>query len=139
MTFNKRLLNKYKYHLPYLFNMNNINYKIQDITKENDIDQNEIIKLVDICIEQKKMNDSDHIIASNIFYDENYKKVELEKIAEYYNISKRKKRKHQLIESIVLFECDEDNDFITNKRKTMWFYISELENDEIMSKYVIFN
>lgn len=120
--------------------MNNINYKIQDITEERDIDQNEIMKMVDNFIENKSLSGlSDHIIATELFYNENYTKAELVKIAEYYNISKRKKRKHHLIESIVLFESNIENEFITNKRKTMWFYITELENDEIMSKYVIFN
>jgi hypothetical protein len=138
---NEDLLNKYKYHL-HLYNimnnMNNVNYNIKDITKETNIDENEIIDMIDIGIEKKTADEfSDNIIASELFYDENYTKKDLEKIADYYNISKKKKRKHQLIECIVLFEYS--NEFITNRRKNMWFYISELENDEIMSKYVIFN
>ena len=119
-------------------NMNNVNYNIKDITKETNIDENEIIDMIDIGIEKKTADEfSDNIIASELFYDENYTKKDLEKIADYYNISKKKKRKPQLIECIVLFEYS--NEFITNRRKNMWFYISELENDEIMSKYVIFN
>tara|TARA_B100000795_G_scaffold268596_3_gene255897 strand:- start:19062 stop:19415 length:354 start_codon:yes stop_codon:yes gene_type:complete len=117
--------------------MNNVNYNIQDITKETNIDENEIMNMIDIGIEKKKNDEyNDHIMASELYYNE-YNKTELDKIAEYYNISKRKKRKRQLIKNIVQFECE--NEFITNRRKNMWFYISELENDEMMSKYVIFN
>ena len=122
--------------------MNNINCKIKDFDKksENNIEYNEIINLVDISIEEKNNKEKkDMMLALEIFYNENYKKTELDKIAEYYNISKRKKRKNQLIKSIVKFECNEENEYFTNRRKTLWFYISELENDEIMGKYIIFN
>jgi hypothetical protein len=123
--------------------MNNIDCKIVDIdenTTNQKIDFNEIINLVDISIEEKNNNEkNDRILALEVFYNENYTKCELEKIADYYNITKRKKRKNKLIKNIVNFECNGENEFITNKRKTLWFYISELENDEIMSKYIIFN
>jgi len=123
--------------------MNNIDCKIADIneyTTKTNVDFNEIINLVDISIEEKNNNEkNDRILALEVFYNENYTKCELEKIADYYNITKRKKRKNKLIKNIVNFECNGENEFITNKRKTLWFYISELENDEIMSKYIIFN
>jgi hypothetical protein len=127
--------------------MNNVNCKILDIEetrtkkkKTKNIEYNEIMNLVDISIEEKdNKNNKDLLLALEIFYNENYIKSELEKIADYYNISKRKKKKNKLIKNIVEFECEVENEYITNRRKTMWFYISELENDEIMSKYIIFN
>ena len=123
--------------------MNNINCKIADMNETSEtinINYNEIINLVDISIEEKNNKEKDDIkLALEIFYNENFKKNELDKIAEYYNISKRKKRKNQLIKSIIIFECNEENEYIINRRKTLWFYMSELENDEIMSKYIIFN
>jgi len=122
--------------------MNNINCKIEDVNKntDNNIEYNEILNLVEFSIEEKNNKENkDMMLALEIFYNENYKKTELDKIAEYYNISKRKKRKNQLIKNIVKFECNEENEYFTNRRKTLWFYISELENDEIMGKYIIFN
>jgi len=123
--------------------MNNINCKIADInqtTTKKHIDFNEIINLVDISIDEKNNKEkTDLMLALEVFYNENYNKCELEKIADYYNITKRKKRKNKLIKNIVNFECDEENEYITNRRKTLWFYLSELENDEQMSKYIIFN
>ena len=46
----------------------------------------------------------DDYVASEIDYNENYTKKQLELIADYYDISKRKKKKGQLIEEIVIFE-----------------------------------
>ena len=123
--------------------MNNVNCRILDIDTDNtkqNFEYNEIMNLVDISIDEKNNNEhKDLLLALEIFYNENYIKSELEKIADYYNISKRKKKKNKLIKNIVAFECDVENEYITNRRKTMWFYISELEADEIMSKYIIFN
>ena len=120
----------------------NIEYNIKDVSSvENEkVEYDDILNLVDVSIEEKNNKETeDMMLALEIFYDENYKKTDLEKIAEYYRISKRKKRKSHLIKDIVKFECNVENEYITNRRKTMWFYIDELENDEIMSKYVVFN
>ena len=42
---------------------------------------------------ENNINDMDNFVAMTYQYDEDYKKKDLERIAEYYNISKRKKRK----------------------------------------------
>ena len=81
----------------------------------------------------------DGYIALELDYNENYNKKELEKIADYYSISKRKKRKADLVQDIVLFELDPINSDITNRRKTMWFYLQEIMNDNYLSKFIIFN
>jgi len=122
--------------------MNNIDYEITDNKIENDdlVNYNEIINLVDISIEEKiNLEYNDKIVALKLFYSENYTKNYLDKIADYYGISKRKKRKSNLIKDIVQFECNDQNDFIVERRKTLWYYIEELENDVKMSKYIIFN
>lgn len=79
----------------------------------------------------------DDYVASEIDYNENYNKKQLDLIADYYGISKRKKRKYQLIEEIVIFEKEPSNYDITQRRKTMWFYIDELQNDSFLSKFLI--
>jgi hypothetical protein len=121
--------------------MNNIKCHINDgYIIDNNIDYDDIISLVDISIEKKiNLENNDKILALKVFYNENYTKKDLDKIAEYYNISKRKKRKSQIIKNIIDFECDESNKQIINRRNVLWFYIEELENDPIMSKYIIFN
>jgi len=70
-------------------------------------------------------------------YMENYTKKQLDLIADYYKISKRKKRKHILIEHIVAFENDMENEEIVSQRKLMWFYVEQIKCDNYLSKFLI--
>ena len=81
--------------------------------------------------------DMSDYVAAELDFRENYTKKQLEKIADYYQISKRKKRKNELIEEIVIFEKDVSNYNITERRKTLWFYMSEIKNDNYLSKFLI--
>jgi len=139
-------LNKFKKMYIYLIIMeelNNIDYSVKEIIQsENTIQQNEIIDIVDKKL--KKINETisdnsfDRLLTMQLFYDENYTKKQLETIAHYYSLSTRKKRKTDLIQDIILFENDPTNEVITNKRKLMWFYLNELNNDRFLKKYIIF-
>ena len=79
----------------------------------------------------------DDYVASELDYDSNYTKKQLEFICDYYGISKRKKRKQDLVEEIVIFEKEATNFDIVQRRKTMWFYIEEIGNDSFLSKFLI--
>jgi hypothetical protein len=79
----------------------------------------------------------DDYIAAELDYSENYTKKQLDLIADYYTISKRKKRKAELIEEIVVFEKELSNTDIVQRRKTLWFYIEEINNDSFLSKFLI--
>ena len=70
-------------------------------------------------------------------YMENYTKKQLDLIADYYKISKRKKRKHILIEDIVAYENDMENEEIVSQRKLMWFYLEQIKCDNYLSKFLI--
>tara|TARA_B100000795_G_scaffold101648_1_gene74825 strand:+ start:2349 stop:2774 length:426 start_codon:yes stop_codon:yes gene_type:complete len=91
----------------------------------------------DIVEEELKNNFNETMLSLQLFYEE-YTKKELEIIADYYYISKRKKRKLELIQDIILFEIDTQNNERTQKRKLMWFYISEIESDSYLKKFIIF-
>ena len=73
--------------------MNNIKYNIKDSEiEDSSIGYNEIVSLVDDSIEKKvNLEMNDRIVALKIFYNENYIKKDLDKIADYYKISKKKK------------------------------------------------
>ena len=125
---------------------NNLTYNINEkINKINDIvDYDELLEEVndkynDIVEDEDDNGDysGDVYMATCLDYDNNFTKKELEKIADYYKISKRKKRKSELIEEIVLFEMSFENDFIVNRRKLLWFYMDEIKNDEFLHKYII--
>tara|TARA_Y100000816_G_C26039458_1_gene544350 strand:+ start:338 stop:730 length:393 start_codon:yes stop_codon:yes gene_type:complete len=72
-----------------------------------------------------------------IDYRENYKKKELERIAGYYGISIRKKKKDDLVDEIIFFEIAPENKEITQTRKRLWFYMDEIINDNYLSKFII--
>lgn len=123
--------------------MNNIRYTLEDNHVNKKISYDEIKKDVN---EQEKniINNSDYIndFYSQILleeqdYNENYTKKQLEMIADYYSISKRKKRKNQLIEDIVEFENKIEHMEIVEKRKLLWFYIQEIKNDNYLNKFLI--
>jgi len=79
----------------------------------------------------------DDYIALEIDYQTNYIKKELERIADYYGISKRKKRKDQLVEEIVIFEKDPENIELVYRRKRLWSCIEEIRGDKYLSKFLI--
>jgi len=85
----------------------------------------------------EQLADEDSILSDKINYDINYLKKDLVHIMNYYGLSIRKKKKSDLIDDIVEFENEPDNQFIVDHRKTLWFYWDELSNDEYLSKFVI--
>ena len=110
----------------------------------NPITYQDLLKQVDEDAEKTTHLDNadtnfnmDEYIALEMDYNENYKKKELERIADYYEISKRKKRKQKLIEDIVIFEKDETIKEITERRKLLWYYMEEINNDNYLSKFLI--
>ena len=106
---------------------------------EDDIDiaklQNELNN-VDISSIQ---DDDVYLIMKD--YELNFNVKQLLLICEYYGISKdirvNKLKKQDIIEQIILFEKNMEYIDITIKRKEMWYYMSELKNDKMMKKFVI--
>tara|TARA_Y100000389_G_C17451148_1_gene514902 strand:- start:2291 stop:2719 length:429 start_codon:yes stop_codon:yes gene_type:complete len=96
-----------------------------------------------IILEEEQ--DDEHLIMSNVedyynmleIYDSEYTKKEIIRIVEYYKLSKRKKKKNELIDDIVNFELDVSNQEIVERRKRLWGYIEEIKIDEYLSKYLI--
>ena len=107
-----------------------------NVTYESLIEQvnAESCKLDDLNIDYLTIDD---YVASEMDYDTNYTKKQLEFICDYYGISKRKKKKQDLVEEIVIFEKESSNFDIVQRRKTMWFYIEEISNDSFLSKFLI--
>jgi len=110
--------------------------KDNSVTYESLIEQvnSESCKLEDSSIDYLTIDD---YVASEMDYDSNYTKKKLEFISDYYGISKRKKKKQDLVEEIVIFEKEASNYDIVQRRKTMWFYIEEISNDSFLSKFLI--
>ena len=128
--------------------MSNIIYNIKESKQKNIfVDEGDIMNIIDEKLKNNyeknkdncENNEFDKIYSMQLDYDENYIKKDIDFIADYYKISKRKKRKMELIQDIVLFEINPSNESIVQKRKLMWFYISEIEEDSYLRKFLIFN
>ena len=132
-------------HYKYLI-MENIKYSIIEIKKDDEKSGlNEILKCVEENEEKeegKMENDNNGDNFSAIFFlmEEEYNiltKKELERICDYYEISKRKKRKADLIQDIIIFEQDQTNNEIVERRTEMWYCIEQIKNDKYLKKYLI--
>ena len=80
---------------------------------------------------------ANEFMTQQFYYDENFTMKELHHIANYYDISKRKKKKAELIDDIIAFELDDENKEIVETRKRLWFYLNEIKNDNYLSKFII--
>jgi hypothetical protein len=122
--------------------MKNISYSLieREVDNKDFFTYDELLtEIMNKEVKNEMGNDFDSYLPLFIHFQENFLKKDLEKIADYYNISKRKKKKDELIEDIVIFELAKENTEIVNRRKILWFYIDEIKNDNYLSKFLIFD
>lgn len=128
----------------------NIKYSLKEYKKNNKDDIGLTFDELENFIEEKEKEintsyeDYDDNYSEMFFlleqeYNENYTKKELELIAGYYDISKRKKKKLDLIQEIIIFEQNELNYEIVEKRKLHWFYLEQLSSDNYLKQFIIIN
>ena len=128
----------------------NISYCIKEniaVGIDNNVTYEEILKDVNNMEEQipdeEIYDDYDNLmgfddyLASELDYRTNYIKKDLEHIVDYYGLSKRKKKKDDLIEDIVLFEKDIINTEKVYQRRKMWKYIEEIKKDKYLKQFLI--
>ena len=72
-------------------------------------------------------------------YELNYNVKQLKMIADYYNLSIRKKKKLEIIHMLVKYETNVENIGMVEMRKTQWFYFNELLSDPFFEKYITTN
>lgn len=127
--------------------MENIFYKIKekisDSNENKEVDESKLLEEINDQFfpkggETEKKINSDMALVLEIEYNTNYNVKDLGKIMDYYGISKRKLRKDEMIQLIILFEEDEDNIEIVSRRRRLWENIKELQEDKYFSKFIIF-
>ena len=131
-------------------NTQNLSFSLHEKNSDNDenISYDELMIDLDEKYEQKTKNDEyndlggyyediDQYETMDLNYNTNFTKKQLEQIAEYYEISKRKKNKQELIVDIILFELNPENEYIAFKRKQLWEYMKEIKADKYLSKFLI--
>jgi hypothetical protein len=131
-------------------NSANLQYYLQENKKNNDqVSYEDVLQQVDTLdealpdleieyiYEEETILGMDDYLASELDYQTNYIKKDLERIADYYEISKRKKRKDELVEVIVLFEKDPINIQKVYQRKKLWKYMEEIKKDKYLRQFLI--
>ena len=131
-------------------NSANLQYSLQENKKNNEqVSYEDVLQQVDTLdealpdleieyiYEEEAILGMDDYLASELDYQTNYIKKDLEKIADYYEISKRKKRKDELVEVIVLFEKDPVNIQKVYQRKKLWKYMEEIKKDKYLRQFLI--
>lgn len=118
--------------------MANVSYDIiEKDTNREKIDIDEIFGLVNVnSISNRDMN-MDCMIASEIDYCNNYNIKSLGKILDFYGICKRKLRKDEMIQTIILFETDLSNYELVEQRKRLWINFKELKEHSFFNKFMI--
>jgi hypothetical protein len=117
----------------------NITYSLNEESNGDSVavTYNDLLQQVDMLEITQTNASMDDYIALEINYQTNFTKKELGRIADYYEISKRKKKKAALITDIVLYEKDPENLPIVHQRKKLWSYIQEIKEDKYLSKFLI--
>jgi hypothetical protein len=75
--------------------------------------------------------------AEQLNYALNYNTKQLIQIGEYYGLKMKKMKKHEIINSILLFENDGENLDKVHQRIYIWNFLNELKKDPIMKKYIM--
>ena len=110
----------------------NITFLIDETETENETD------VEDHVIFDEFMNLQDDLTPYIVNYQLNFTLRQITQICDYYNIPKPKKvNKDILIQLVVHFENEPENEDIVSKRKILWFYMDELKNDKYMEKYIV--
>jgi hypothetical protein len=81
-------------------------------------------------------NNEDTTMAIQIEYELNYTVKQLKSISEYYNIDTRKLKKSEIIDNIILFEMEDENQSIIYTRKRLWYFVEELKNDHFFDNII---
>ena len=123
--------------------MNNISYIITELNNNDNNNDNDN----DININSDEIDNNDtnntNIIDHNDIYNmdflvyNSYTVKQLYLILQYYDICKGRMCKDEIIQTLLLFETDEDNLNIVNKRKYLWSIAIQLKNDDFFSKYIV--
>ena len=85
----------------------------------------------------QELQDKAYILEND--YLNNYTVKSLGQIMDYYELNKKNLKKDEIIQMLVIFESDPQNEPLVEKRLRLWENIKELKKDKYFSKYIIFD
>ena len=122
--------------------MANINYFLQEGPfKNNSLSPDEWYNLIDTVISDEKENayiDQDAYIDQLELYYKTCSVKTLTQILQYYGIYKSKMVKDEMIQVLVFYETDIQNELQVQRRLRLWRNIKELKADPYFGKYIMF-
>jgi hypothetical protein len=86
---------------------------------------------------RQELQDKAYILEND--YLNNYTVKSLGQIMDYYELNKKNLKKDEIIQILVIFESDPQNEPLVEKRLRLWENIKELKKDKYFSKYIIFD
>lgn len=86
---------------------------------------------------RQELQDKAYILEND--YLNNYTVKSLGQIMDYYELNKKNLKKDEIIQTLVIFESDPQNEPLVEKRLRLWENIKELKKDKYFSKYIIFD
>ena len=124
----------------------NVFYNIQERETETptvDFDQlmREINESLDAASAECNTPDSldaDLLAARALEFSTNYTVQGLGRIMEYYGLSKRRMKKDEIVQELVIFEDEMSNEEIVCRRRRLWDNLEELKEDSYLARYVTF-
>ena len=129
----------------------NISYSIREKVEDNEVRSldelmDEINTDIDTAIltrEESSLSDDENSRCElmevwTLELSTNYTVQGLSRIMEYYGLSRKKLKKNEMVQTIVMYECDPNNWNIVEKRRRLWQNMEELAEDPYLSKYVSF-
>ena len=131
------------------FNINDFTHYFLNNGDDNDTNSNKINNnfFESFLLETNKLTKYDAIRAGYgemlvLYYDEQYVVADLLRICDYYGLLKTIKslkcKKQEIIDTIVYFETNKENEAIVKKRHQLWSYIMELKADKYMKQFIAF-
>ena len=127
----------------------NINFLLFNEINVNEINVNEInVNEININDLQLLNNDDfpdNQIVNEDIFsveeleyYYKKYTVKDLIHILNYYGLQKNKMNKDELIQMILFYEIEPENNMLVQKRRRLWQNILELKADLFFNKFILF-
>lgn len=118
--------------------MQNVSYEISEKERTTQpIDIETFVAEITSMSDVKTKTGADVVYAVQLDYSTNYTVKQLGNILDYYEISRRKMRKEEMVEMIVLYENEEGNMMQVEQRKRLWKNFEELKQDKYFSKFLI--
>tara|TARA_B100001059_G_C17728575_1_gene524883 strand:- start:300 stop:665 length:366 start_codon:yes stop_codon:yes gene_type:complete len=118
--------------------MQNMSYEISEKERTTQpIDIETFVAEITSMSDVETKTGADVVYAVQLDYSTNYTVKQLGNILDYYEISRRKMRKEEMVEMIVLYENEEDNMMQVEQRKRLWKNFEELKQDKYFSKFLI--